>query len=962
MRPSELLQNLLRVRPEEARRTLWSFLYLFTAVGAFITGRISRSTLFLELPGFREKLPLMYIIQAVAVSVAMILYARVERKLRRDQTNAISLALIITVTLVLRALLATQTYLVYATYYIWIELVGTFVIVQFWTFTNEIFNSRQAKRLFAVIGGGGVLSGVAAGFGIRATVDAIGTENLLFVMAASLSISLAMVIALGRNARSELNAALERGPSPKGHRTPAQAHTKVFATRHVQLIAVVVVLTYLVSTLVDYQFQVIVGDAITDKDARSAYFGTFFGATGVLAGIIQFGLTSRILERFGLLFGLIALPACMLLGSIGLLSVPLVVSGLWAVAFTKGSENTLRYSVNDTALQLLYLPVPSHIRGRAKAFIDGILKPSSIGGAGLLLALLKGTLEDLAGIDLGLHVSVYEVSWIVASGLTLWLLCLAFLRREYVKSLLQTLQRRRLNLADTHFSIHDEATVRTLHEALGSQTIGEVLHALELLRYATPKAREGLNSRVGELLDHESQDIRVAALNYLESSGSLPQAEQVARLLADPAPQVRAAATITYCAVQREKALGEVHPLLNDPDLHVRAAAVAGLVRYCGFDGVLAAAERLKGLLASDDPEERRQAAWVLGKVGVQNFYQPLLPLLNDDSERVRLAAIEAAGQLRSPELQQPLAEQLAHAPLAGAAVAALASFGEPARRLATDLLRDTSATPFVRVQATRILGRLLDADATAVLQEHLTDAEPSVRGRVVAALNYVVQHSPGVRLHASAIRAALRAETETYFQWLAIEQDLALSDDNASALLADAIAHRREQCLTRLFGLLALVYPSQTIDLVRRNLKSPQATTRANAVEVLDNILAKEEKRYILPALEDAPTARKLQSAADVFTLTRGSPSERLATLLSSGDAWMQACAAMAVGQWGIAVLEANVRELLDSTDAICRETAIVALSQFQDQTALRRAVEPLQHDPEPLVSRYAEFVLASA
>ena len=44
-----------------------------------------------------------------------------------------------------------------------------------------------------------------------------------------------------------------------------------------------------------------------------------------------------------------------------------------AVTVAKGCDNVLRYTVNDASMQLLYVPVPSHQRGRAKAFVDGII-------------------------------------------------------------------------------------------------------------------------------------------------------------------------------------------------------------------------------------------------------------------------------------------------------------------------------------------------------------------------------------------------------------------------------------------------------------------------------------------------------------------------------------------------------------------------------------------------------------
>ena len=65
--------------------------------------------------------------------------------------------------------------------------------------------------------------------------------------------------------------------------------------------------------------------------------------------------------------------------------------------------------------------------------------------------------------------------------------------------------------------------------------------------------------------------------------------------------------------------------------------------------------EALKMLIEHPDPVMREHAARVLGAIGVKNFYQPVLGLMNDPDARVRRAAINAAGVLRSPEFVIPL-------------------------------------------------------------------------------------------------------------------------------------------------------------------------------------------------------------------------------------------------------------------------------------------------------------------
>ncbi|OGR11900.1 MAG: hypothetical protein A2341_15240 [Deltaproteobacteria bacterium RIFOXYB12_FULL_58_9] len=967
-----LFQALFRVRPEEAKRTGMAFGYLFFAIGAFIIGRIARTVLFLEIPGYKEKLPLAYVLIAITVSITMYFYSRIERKLRRDQTNAITLVALVLGTLAFRFTLNGDGDAPKWGFYIWVEILGGFLIIQFWAFINEIFNSRQAKRVFAIIGGGGVIANIIFGLGISRAVKSLGTENLLYVLCGCLFASFIFVILLGREARPELKAAQERkAPAgTKGAKQKAPLPQKVFASRHIQLIALVIVLTYLVSTLVDYQFQVIVGEEILGgegilaKDARSEFFGLFFGITGILGGFVQFFVTARLLERFGVAVALLLLPVFMLMGSmgvvvIGLLGPATVASAikLFTASTTKGSEVVLRYTVNDTTLQLLYLPLPAQTRGRAKTIIDGILKPLSIGVAGLILALLVGQLEKLVGWDLGFNVGVYEIGWVVAGALALWIITLLGLRREYLKSLVQTLQRRRLNLADATFQINDQSTVQVINKALTASNVGDVLHGLELLSHVSPKMRDPLDAKAVALLSHEAEDVRVSALNYLGSAGTHPHGDQVRQLLEDPSAEVRASATLALCAIEGMGALGQVHHMLEDPDLRVRACAVAGLIRHGGLDGVMACANILKKMLDSESPDDRERAAWVLGEIGVENFYQPLIPLLEDDDERVRLAAIVASGRLKTDQLNERLVAQLDHPRLATAAVNALSAAGPQILDQIIEIFRNTQTPAGIRVQIPRIIARLENHHGAAVLCEHLQDPDPLVRTAAVQALAVMLDRVSGIRLNVDAVSNAIKSESKSYFDLLAKSLDLRF--DANTSLLDDALQHRRDQVVDRLLALLGLKHPAETIDLVRRNLKSGQPTTRANAVEVLDNLLDNEEKPFVVPVVEDTTSARKLAAGAEVFSIERRDRASRLEELLESKDEWLQLCAATAIGAWKIDSLESKVQVLLESGNPVCRETALYVLHKLSS-TALTAALEKLAEDPAPKVRQYTQYLVA--
>ena len=57
-------------------------------------------------------------------------------------------------------------------------ILGLLLISQFWTLANDIYDARQAKRVFGFIGGGASLGGMT-GAGLTALGERVAPTNLL---------------------------------------------------------------------------------------------------------------------------------------------------------------------------------------------------------------------------------------------------------------------------------------------------------------------------------------------------------------------------------------------------------------------------------------------------------------------------------------------------------------------------------------------------------------------------------------------------------------------------------------------------------------------------------------------------------------------------------------------------------------------------------------------------------------
>ena len=136
------------------------FAYAFAAMTAYnIVQPVTRSTFITELGA--DNLPYVLLATGFAIGVIMQGYGRVLAVLPERWALP-------TVQLAMAAMLAgffvlLQTGGSAATiaFYVFGQVLGTLLLSQFWTLANDLYDPRQARRLFGFIGGGVSLGGMA---------------------------------------------------------------------------------------------------------------------------------------------------------------------------------------------------------------------------------------------------------------------------------------------------------------------------------------------------------------------------------------------------------------------------------------------------------------------------------------------------------------------------------------------------------------------------------------------------------------------------------------------------------------------------------------------------------------------------------------------------------------------------------------------------------------------------------
>ena len=158
------------IRPGETLPVLLTFFYIAAVIAAFLLAKAIRSGLFLKEYG-AYALPYVYAAVPLAVSAFVPISTRLTNRYGQRPVAVWTLVFFAGNVLMFWYGFRTWSWPVLpAVLYVWVNCFGIIAPVQAWSFANSLFDTRQAKRLFGVIGSGASLGAILGGFLARVLV------------------------------------------------------------------------------------------------------------------------------------------------------------------------------------------------------------------------------------------------------------------------------------------------------------------------------------------------------------------------------------------------------------------------------------------------------------------------------------------------------------------------------------------------------------------------------------------------------------------------------------------------------------------------------------------------------------------------------------------------------------------------------------------------------------------------
>lgn len=886
------------IRRGEHLRTLLLGLYLlFILFAYYILKPVSRA-LFLNKFDL-DKLPWLYVLLAPAGGLLAYFYAKLA--VRSSLKTAVTVATGFSVAMIVGMgyLLHFQWSWIFYAFNIWVSMFSILMVTQGWVIAANVFNSREARRVYGVLGLGAV---VGAGFGgtfAAATVKIIGVSNLIYASAFFTLVAYGMF--RGLLLLKDVN--LDRAKAVSDEESNFNITDilgDVARYKHFQVIVGIISLTFLVDVMVEYQFQAFAKGRY-QGDELVAFMSTFHGVyLNLVNFVFQFFLTGAVVSKFGVGGTLQIMPISISLASILVYASP----GVLFSSIARLTEAATRYTFNRTGMELLYLPLPLELKNRTKAFLDIFVDRFARGMGGLLLVLLTGPLA----------LTTHELPLVIITLCFIWSFLSWRAQKEYISTIRNRLDTRSLNFEDARTRVNDPKIVELLERTAEGGSPRQAAYALRLLAEAPNHPMTALLERT---VARSEPEVRAAVFEVAavrNATTLLPQA--MAELRGSRAGETSPAIgpAVRYALAMDPAPAELVRRLLDHPAFPVACSAIESLTpdfaRAEIPDAWIVSA-------AADSRPDRRALAAIAIRSRAADQDNTLHTLLNDAEHDVVRQALRAVCVLKDRAYLDRLIRWLRTPDLRGDAMDALASFGSRIIGTLGDLMSDSGTAAALRLHLPRVIGRIGDQKAVDTLMAAIDEPDLSVRANITRALSKMRQAFPQLDYGSPVVGRQIASEAKRYFELRSALMllDGAHGDGNnggrgngtAARILNGTIEERLQQTLDRVFRLIGLRYPPKDVYSAFRAMRRGNSREQhANALEFLDTVLDRELKRVVMPMLDESPTMQS--RGREIFRVAMQSPEDALRELLQSGDEWLVCCAAAVASESRLTGLRGDI------------------------------------------------------
>ncbi len=715
-------------------------------------------------------------------------------------------------------------------YWVWASVLTVVLLTHFWMIVNAVFNPREAKRLIGFCGSGGILGGIAGGL-LAGFLTKVNLSNLLLPLACVLLFACIFVVkAIFVHWQKGLPASEQAVPKKEPPETSRIGFRESFRTvrknNYLLLISGLVVVTVIVATFIDFQFSSAVEDfyqkgfvgPVERKIAMQSFFGLFSAGLLIFSFLLNLFLTSRILRNFGMRFTLLLTPLVLFLASMGIIFAPSFT--LLLAIFIKGSDEGLSFSLQQSVREILYIPVASNLKNKVKPFIDMFINRFAKVFAALLLFIIAISFnKELEGVTPTLDVGfAKELIWGILVFLALWVIIGLKISREYLGTIRDNIKIK-WGRADKDVAEKlDIDYTKLVFDTIESKDRSSVLYAMHLFDLLE---KDKLTPEIKEMISQKSGEVTASSLTDMFNA-------EGATWFPDVADDLSQESLITD--------IREVMSLKNYQEVMEKHA-----------EEVLEKSKKSE--------IERMELAKAIGLMGTDSpLAEKLEMLVNDESPDVACYALRSAARLKKAEIIPAIIRRLSNPKTHEDAVSALTACGQSALGPLEKYLIDSKKEIGLRQAVIKVLANIGSMEAVRVLLKELDRGSEELETEIIDALDRIRSEKEDIQFPSKPIKKMTLSLIKKYCQaFIALSHP---ESEEKNEEYRQRMRRELEKHFNDIFKLLGFIYAREDMVKAFQNIQTGTKRSIAYAVELLDNSLKKDMKDFILPLVEDLPSA----------------------------------------------------------------------------------------------------------
>jgi HEAT repeat protein len=719
----------------------------------------------------------------------------------------------------------------------------------FWNLCNDLFNTRQSKRLFPLLTAGGVVGLILGSFGTPYFAKLFQLDNLLYLYLCTTLVGAVIVESMGHKYPTLIFPKKTDAEKKKKASMIQEFKDVLPLIKSSVLMKIVLVLTFMPNVVVpimNYQFNYAINDQFASETSLLQFFGYFRGSLYIVSLFILL-FVGRIYGKWGLPVALMFHPFNYMIAFFAFL----FRFDMFAAMYARMSTNILRTTINVPANSILIGLFPESFRGMIRPFLRGtVVRIGLFIGSGLIL-LSEGLFHPRY---LTLVALPFVLCWIAAP---------IILKSKYAKILMDLISKNMLDIKSLEQNelgqIFKEGNIvneleQSFLEARGKDAIW---YGKLLKNFST----ESLDKNIIKTLENQDDETKVALIKMLSTEFMEKSIKGLIPALDPGKPEV----TIAIMKILYKYGYDDVKDMdLTDYINHSHPVIKGFTLAYLYSQKPDEYLPIIDNLLASNDIKDRQAGIISAGLSQKREYIDKLLTILKErEIDPILPDIILALSRLRARELKHVIFAYLFYEQ-------------EDVRMAAFKALKITDDFSFNK--AILLLGDHSD-EIRDYAKKKIKESEYLNSKILIESLGL-----PNTRIRRGLFELLETLDIKDFdvfmfakkslnkcYTYLAMNQNLEnLPESEMRNLVKEHMIQKKELELENIIRILAIHDQTDRMKTSWRGIFSLNTKQRANAIELLSDIMDKKLFNIMLPLLESPTTLVALAAGNKVTKIPK--------------------------------------------------------------------------------------------